>query len=324
MTRLALRCIPWLLVLGLLCAGRPPLIGADDPPAGHEDDETLHTAGLETDGPSLLAFFNARARADIDPERLRILLQQLTAASNQERSLATAEFLGLGPLAIPTLRRAANDLSEPEVARRAAHCLKWLEGAPSTSLPVAAARVLAQRKPKDSAAALLSYLPFADNKEVLQAITSALAAVALPNGKPDPALLRGLADPLAVRRAAAGVALARAATPDQVPDVRKLLKDSAPGVRLRTALALAEAHDQEAVPVLIELLADLPIEQRKRVEDFLQGLAGEWAPALNFAGEDEIGRKIRRDAWSIWSISGACARMAALADHCNYSGDRGA
>jgi HEAT repeat protein len=284
MSKFALRLVPALLALVLLGIG-PSLRGG-------EDDETLHNAGLDTDGPSLLAFFNARARADIEQERLRVLLQQLTAASPRERSLATAEFLGLGPLAVPTLRRAANDLSEPEVARRAAHCLKWLEGSASTSLPVAAVRVLAQRKPPGCAAALLAYLPFADNPEVIKAVTVALAEVALPNGKPDPALLKGLADPLAVRRAAAGVALCRA--------VRKLLKDRSPGVRLRSAMALAEAHDAEAIPILIDLLGELPPHRRKPVEDFLQGLAGEWAPALNFAGEDEIGRKIRRDAWAAW------------------------
>jgi HEAT repeat protein len=292
MSRFALRWTPWLLALILL--------NVDPPVRGAEDEETLHTAGLDTDGPSLLAFFNARARADIDPDRLRVLLRQLTAASPRDRSLATAEFLGLGPLAVPTLRRAANDLSAPDLARRAAHCLKWLEGSASTSLPAAAARVLAKRKPPGCAAALLAYLPFADNPEVLKAVTAALADVALANGKPDPALLKGLADPLAVRRAAAGVALCRATPPDQVPAVRKLLKDAAPGVRLRSALALAEAHDAEAIPVLIDLLADLPLERRKQVEEFLQGLAGEWAPALNFAGEDEIGRKIRRDAWAAW------------------------
>jgi HEAT repeat protein len=267
---------------------------------GPDDDETLHTAGLETDSPSLLAFFHARSRADVDPNRLRVLLGQLTSSSNQERSLATAEFLGLGPLAVPTLRRAANDLSEPEIALRAAHCLHWLEGASSKSLPVAAARVLGRRKPEGAAGALLAYLPFADSREVSQAVTSALAAVAVPKGKPDAALLRALVDPIAVRRAAAGVALCRAVPPDQVPSVRKLLEDPAPGVRLQTALALAEANDADAIPVLIELLADLPIDQRKQVEEFLQNLAGEWAPALNFAGEDEIGRKIRREAWAAW------------------------
>ena len=134
-------------------------------------------------------------------------------------------------------------------------------------------------------------MPFADNPEVLQAANTALAAVAAPYGKPEEALLRGLDDPMAARRAAAAVALCRATSPDRFPNVRKLLKDPAPGVRLRTALALAEASDAAAVPVLIELLADLPIDQRKPVEELLQQIAGEWSPALNFACEDEIGRK---------------------------------
>ncbi len=167
--------------------------------------------------------------------------------------------------------------------------------------------MLAVRKPDGAAAALLAYLPFTDNPDVLRAVTAALAAVAAPGGKPNPALLLGLADPMAVRRAAAGIALARANPPDQVPAVRKLLQDPAPGVRLRTALALAEAHDAEAIPVLIDLLTDLSIEQRHRVEEFLQQLAGEWSPASNFVGEDEIARKIRRDAWAAWwrNVDGA-------------------
>lgn len=294
-----LRWTPWLLVLVLLGVGPSP--GAEDnPPTGRDDDETLHRAGLETNGPPLLAFFHARAQSDLEPERLRALVQQLKVGSTRERSLATAEFLGLGSLAVPTLRRAANDLSEPETARHAAHCLRWLEGTAGTSLTVAAARVLARCKPPGCSAALLSYLPYADNPDVLKAVTAALAETALPNGKPDPALIKGLTDPLAVRRAAAGVALCRAAPPDRVPAVRKLLTDASPGVRLRAAMALAEAHDAEAIPILIDLLAELPIERRKEVEEFLQSLAGEWAPALHFAGEDEIGRKIRRDAWAVW------------------------
>jgi HEAT repeat protein len=297
MSSLASHLTPALLVLTVLTAG--PSAQAQTS-ANRDDELTLHNAGLSSEGPALLAFFHARARTDIDPDRLRLLLRQFAARTNPERSLATAEFLGLGPLAVPTLRRAANDLETPDLAQRAAGCLHWLEGPSGSSLPAAAARVLARRKPDGAAAALLAYLPFTDNSEVLQAVTAALAAVAAPGGKPDPDLLRGLADPMAVRRAAAGIALARANPPDQVPAVRKLLHDPAPGVRLRTALALAEAHDAEAIPVLIELLAELPLEQRHRVEEFLQQLAGEWAPASNFVGEDEIARKIRRDAWAAW------------------------
>ncbi len=291
-----IRCVaPWLIALTIVSTVSPSVRAES-----RDDEQTLHDAGLAGDGPALLAFFHARARTDVDPDRLRVLLRQFAASSNRERSLATAEFLGLGSLAVPVLRRAVNDLNEPEVARRAAHCLRWLEGPPASTLPAAAARVLAEHKPEGGAEALLDYLPFADNAEVLRAVTAALAAVAAPNGKPEPSLLRGLNDPIAVRRAVAGVALCRANPPDQIPAVRHLLKDPAPGVRLRTALALAESHDAEAIPVLIELLADLPIEPRHRVEEFLTQLAGESAPAAHFQGEDEIARKIRRDAWAAW------------------------
>jgi HEAT repeat protein/outer membrane protein assembly factor BamB len=300
MGRLALRSAPWLLALVLLTAVCWTSAAQADSSAERDDEETLHTAGLDGGGPALLAFFHARAGTDIDQDRFRVLLRQFVADSPEERSLATAELLGMGPLAVPALRGVANNLSAPEAARRATHCLRWIEGSSASALPPAAARMLAQRKPEGAAAALLAYLPYADNPEVLRAVTAALAEVAAPGGKPDPALLRGLSDSLAVRRAAAGVALARATPPDQVPAVRNLLKDPAPGVRLRTALALAEAHDAEAIPVLIDLLAELPVEQRRRVEEFLQQLAGEWAPTVNFQGEDEIARKIRRDAWAAW------------------------
>ncbi|HWG41678.1 MAG TPA: HEAT repeat domain-containing protein [Gemmataceae bacterium] len=298
------RLLPWVvlggLTLALLLANPLRLAVNAEPSAEKDDEQTLHSAGLSADGTALLAFFHARARGDIDKDQLRALLQQFAAASNQERSLATAQFLGLGPLAIPTLRGAANDLQNPEVAQRAAKCLQWLEGSSRSTLPAAAARILVQRTPHDAAAALLDYLPFADNPEVIQAVTTALAAIAAPKGKPDPALLRGLTDPLAVRRAAAGIALCRATSPDQVPAVRKLLQDPAPGVRLRVALALGEARDAEAMPVLIDLLGELPAESRHRIETFLTQLAGEWAPASHFQGEDEIARKIRRDAWAAW------------------------
>jgi HEAT repeat protein len=81
---------------------------------------------------------------------------------------------------------------------------------------------------------------------------------------------------------------------------RDLLKAPSAAVRLRAALALAEAGDAEAVPVLIDLLADLSAEQRRPVEEVLTRLAGEWAPVLEFLRDDEISRGIRRDAWAGW------------------------
>src|SRR5579859_7024039 len=75
-----------------------------------EDERTLHSAGLSIDGPSLPAFFQARARTEVDREHLRQLLRRFTMGTREERGPATAELLGLGPLALPGLRKAANDL----------------------------------------------------------------------------------------------------------------------------------------------------------------------------------------------------------------------
>jgi HEAT repeat protein len=303
MSRQISRWLPWLLVSGFLAGPGTSAVSAQP---------------LTADGPSLLAFFRARARTEVDRERLGVLLRQFAGDDDRERSLATAEFLGLGPLALPVLRQAANDLDHPEVAERAGRCVEWLDGRAASRLLVAAARALAVRKPDGAAASLLDYLPSTDNAEVIREIQAALAAVAAPGGKADPALLRGLVDPVGIRRASAGIALCRADPPqhEHVPAVHKLLHDPAPGVRLRTALALAEASDAEAVPVLIDLLADLSPEQRKPVEELLLRLAGEWSPAVGIQVEDRIGRLVRRDAWAAWwRNADGNALLALFRDH---------
>ena len=276
------------------------LFGLSFAEAAEDDERILRDAGLPNECPALLTFFHSRARMELDSEQLRRLLVQLAADSEAQQTAAKSQLLGLGPLALPALRQAANDPDHPQAAARAAKCLPWLEGPSSHKLLTAAAHLLARRKPEGAAAALLAYLPYADNPEVIAAVNTALAAVAAPAGKADPALLRGLSDRQGVRRAAAGVALCRAAPPEQVPDVRKLLKDPAPTVRLRAAKALAEAKDAESIPVLIDLLAELSTGEREAVEDMLKELAGEWAPILQFARDDELSRGVRRDAWASW------------------------
>jgi HEAT repeat protein len=281
-----------------------------------DDEQTLREAGLSDAGPALLAFFHARARTDIEHEPLQRLLHQFVAGNGEERVRATAEMLGLGSLALQVLRQTVTDLDRPDASARAARCLPWLEGPSSHKLVIAAAHVLAQRQPEGAAASLLAYLPYADEPEVVAAVHETLVAVAAPSGKPDAALLRGLGDRLGIRRAAAGVALCRAVPPEQVPDVRKLLKDSSPNVRLSTALALAEANDAEAIPVLIDLLEELSPAKRAAIEEFLSKLAGEWAPVAKLSSEDKVARKIRRDAWMVWwRDSEGDALLGVLKDH---------
>lgn len=288
----------WPLAIAVLFG--PGGLGASAQSLSTEDEQTLHSAGLGGDGPTILAFLQARARTSVDGEALEQLLRQLAAPAKADHEQAAARLLGLGPLALPLLRQAANDLDRPELAVRATRCLPWLDGPSSVRLLAAAARALAVRKPAGAAAALLTFLPLTDNPEVIGAVQNALAAVASADGKPDAALVRGLGDAAGVRRAAAGVALCRAEPARAAPAVRNLLKDPVPAVRLRAALALAESGDAEAVPVLIDLLSDLSADERRPIEEQLGQLAGEWTPVLEFARDDEVSRRIRRDAWASW------------------------
>src|SRR5262249_29238289 len=110
-----------------------------------------------------------------------------------------------------------------------------------------------------------------------------------------------MAKPLLVLVLSAGLAVAGAQAPDRgPPDVRKLLRDPNPQTRLRAALSLAAQQEEEAIGVLIELLAELPAGQSRLAEQALQALAEEWAPTPALTRDDEVSRRIRRDAWAAW------------------------
>jgi HEAT repeat protein len=297
-----MHCPFWLSVLLLAIPLQvPPGAGNVDPKEKlSTDEQILRAAGLSTDGPSLLGFFHARAALDTDQDRVKGLARKLSNTADDVRARAAADLVAWGPLAVPVLRHTANDLADREAAVLARRCLAAIEGQGAADLPSAAARVLAQRKPEGAGEALLTYLPFADNPTVVEQVVNALALVAFPEGKADPAVLKALQDPVPLRRAAAAEALCRADRPEQVPAVRKLLRDPNPSVRLRAALALAKQQDAAAVPVLIDLLAELPAGPRGQAEEVLRELAGEWAPDLGHLKEDDISRRICRDSWAAW------------------------
>src|SRR5262249_46974630 len=121
----------------------------------------------------------------------------------------------------------------------------------------------------------------------------------LRDGKADPALLAALKGPQAFGRAAAARALCKASGTASWKAVRPLLTDPDPAVRLQAALALADAHDSQAIPVLIECLAEGPAPLRAQAEAYLTGLAGEWA-VHGPRGSDLVSRELRRDLWATW------------------------
>src|SRR5206468_2882696 len=130
----------------------------------------------------------------------------------------------------------------------------------------AAARLLAKSKPDGAAAALLAYLPFAGDPRLEEEIRTALGAVAAVKGRPADVVVKALEDKVPLRRAAAAEALARAGVTDQKAAVLKVLKESEPLARLPIAQALLEARQKEAVPALIDLIAELPADEAWRAE----------------------------------------------------------
>jgi HEAT repeat protein len=263
------------------------------------DEQALKQAGLSTETPALLEFFRKRTLTETGQAQIKELVRQLGAKPFRTRARASAELVTIGSLAIPYLRQAEHD-SDPEIARRAEDCLRHIgEDTPPTGIGEAAARLLAARKPAEATAVLLAYEPFAVDEMVAKEVHSSLAALALRDGKLDEVLIASLDDKIAAHRAAAAEALCQAGLAAKVPAVKKRLRDEDVQVRLRTARALTLAHDKEAIPVLIELLTELPAAKAWEAEDLLERLAGEQAPPV-LLGHDEAARRRCQEAWASW------------------------
>jgi HEAT repeat protein len=263
------------------------------------DDQVLKAANLGTDGPALLEFFHKRSAPAPEQAQLEALLARLGDKTAETADKAVGELICLGPNAVPALRPVANNPDGGEATVRARRCLNMIEGNQGAALTAAAVRLLAVVKPEGAVEALLDYLPGAEDDHVVQEIETTLAAVGLRNGKPDPALVKALQDSVPVRRAVAAGVLCQIGGPAAYPVVRPLLKDPRPTVRLKVTLALVEANDATAVPVLIDLLSELPPAERKLAEDSLTHLAGEWAIVAP-RGDDATSRRLRREMWSAW------------------------
>jgi HEAT repeat protein len=250
------------------------------------------------DGAHLLEEFRGRTLGD--EERLRVLdlIRKLADASPQVRSRASEELISLGARAAPLLRQAINQPNSRE-AQAARECLEMIERDSARPLPDAAPRLLALRRPEGTVEALLGYLPFAVSDAASTQIIDLLAVVGCADGKAAPALVGGLQDKVSLRRAAAAVALCKGKADEQRTAVRKLLSDPDATVRMKTAIALVEWGDKSAMPALITLLNDLPLEQVWEVEDLLGHLAGDETPSKR-VGKDAASRKDSVKAWNEW------------------------
>lgn len=263
------------------------------------DEQILKNVFLDASGPALLTFFRQRMTLSVESKHLAKLTAQLSDERETVHAKAAAELVGLGPLALPALRQTINQADTEETLDRARRCLQAIEGSRGSTVAQSAVRVLAVRRPQGAAETLLKYLPFADDESVVQEIEAALLALGLRDGKPAPALMRALRDAEPVRRGLAARVLCQIGGAAGCNLVHPLLKDAKPSVRMQAALSLTEAHNAEGVPVLIDLVAELPPEGRQRVEEYLRELAGDWAVRTPQSG-DALSARLRRQLWSAW------------------------
>jgi hypothetical protein len=288
---LGLAAVVWAL-------GDAPLLrGHDEGSAA--DEEFLKNAAVGTDDAGLLRFFRKRSLSEADRQRLEWLIRRLGHESFLAREAASRELSDAGIPAKPFLQRA---LLEPdlEIVRRAEVCLQEIERGPGAALPVAAARLLALRRPAGATEALLGYLPFADDDWVEEEVLAALASLTARPETARPALVAALLDPQPARRAAAAYVLGRSADPGQRTAVGPLLDDPDPKVRLRAAQGLAAAGDKGAVPVLVALLGEAPTGLTWQAEELLCRLAGDQAPSVSVGNGSREARQQCQDAWAAW------------------------
>jgi hypothetical protein len=281
---------------------------AASPEPAVSDEEALKQAGLSpTDGAKLVGYLKQRTVSDTDQGKIQALIKQFTADKFDDRLAAAAEVELFGPAAIGPLKAAERD-TDPEVSYRATQVLKKLEKIPHAAVAAAAVRAVVKLKPPGAAPALLGFLPLADSEVLAEEIRGALVALAVRDGKAEPALVAALTDPSPLRRATAYVALVEGGPPgervrikDVYPQVKEAVrKETDPDARFRGLWALVRTtREKEFVPDLVAMIPTLPRGRIWQLEEFLLQLAGDHPEGGRFGKSPESLTKAR-DAWAAW------------------------
>jgi hypothetical protein len=263
------------------------------------DELLLRQAGLDTKGPALLDFFRNRIPNEATHRQIIRLVELLDSIRFQDRQQAGQKLIGIGPAALPELRRATVGQSL-ELTRRAEQYIREIENSATMGVSAAAARLLRARKPEGASAVLFEFLPFAEDEGTEEAVLAALADLGVRDGKPDSAIVSAADDRLPVRRMAAAAVLARSALAEQRLAARKFLEDAEPRVQIYAARALLMAQDKAAVPRLLALITDGPLDVARQADNLLCRIAGERVPLELVEGSDWLARDKSRDAWAAW------------------------
>jgi HEAT repeat protein len=284
-------------LLWIACGNGSLLQAADE--ADKADEQLLKEHHIGIDSRALSEFLLKNCINEGDRAALDRLVLQLGNQAFVKRQQASKKLVGAGPKALPFLHRALKN-ADVEIARRAERCIRVIEREHAGGVHAAAARLLARKQSPRAMEVLLRYLPAAYGSTTAEEVLEALLTLGTREGKPDRLLLAALRDPSPVRRAAAGYVLGRHRDAAIRKTVSNLLADKEAAVRLRAALGLAAGNEKQAIPVLIDLLAEPGGEFAWPAQELLQHLAGEQAPGP-IGGSDVVeAKKKYRDAWVAW------------------------
>lgn len=288
--------------------GGPGGAGTTTVVANLSDEDALKQVGLApTEVAPLIEYLKVRTLTDLDQSKIGDVIKKFGADDFDDRVRATEEVERFGPAAIGPLKTAERD-PDPEVAYRARQALKRMEKVPHSQVAAAAVRAVVKLKPKEAAAVLIGFLPMADTDEVAEEIRAGLIALAVTDGKPEPALIAALDDKSVVRRVAAYVALIEGGPPGErirskeaFPLVKAAVrKETDADAKFRGLWALLmTSREKEFVPDLIDLIPKLPRGRIWQLEEFLLQVAGDAKPDARFGKSAEQLTKAK-DAWAGW------------------------
>jgi hypothetical protein len=274
-------------------------------------EKILKEEGIGTDGPALLAYLKQLQATPADAEKIAALVKQLGSNDFDDREKATRELAKIGKPATAALKKALAD-GDAEVRRRAQEVLDGFDKSTRSGVPLCVVRVLADRRPAGTCGALLDYLPLAEGNDIEEEILATLLAAGGQPDKLDPALVKALDDKHAGRRSCAALVVGFRGKGEEKKQVARLLGDADPKVRLRAAQGLLAAKDRQAVPALVALLTDAPLEVAQSAEETLTRLADAKQPPVALGRTAEMREKCKTEWEAWWKKEGEKLDLAAL------------
>jgi hypothetical protein len=259
------------------------------------------------DGTKLIEYLKQRTLSDSEQGKIAGIIKRFGADDFDDRVRATEEIELYGPAAIGPLKTAERD-GDPEIAYRAKAALNKMAKVPHSAVAAAIVRTILKLKPDGAAAALIGFLPLADDETIADSIREALIELAVKNGKAEPSLVSALSDRSVIRRSAAYMALILGGPSDGLirikdayPKVREaILKETDPEAKFTGLwVLLLTTRQKEVLPELIGLIPQVGRGRIWQLEDLLLQLAGSHPKDGRFLKSVESLNRTR-DVWLEW------------------------